>query len=337
MQHFWPESGFTELERNDHGWLRVTPGFFRAILMQPQLAPIAESGGHERRLHARLLDAPSSPVTAEELGAIEDADTRENYVHFLRVRKLLADAVTLERFYLRAVASGNVDFPPLFLDLAVQNIVRGLLDGSEDVYAIRAGECFFRRQRLSTESNRVLSADAETIQSFADSGGFGSIGRLIAQQGTPLRSASLDVLSHESAQLYWLSSDRFRYVLDLTHGGAGLDALAFLLGRWVRHFLGVEVSVRAMPAIEDASWLWHVGLDVESTAILNALYAGETVDDTRLQRLVGLFRLDFADASDMRADVAGKPVYLGLAMNGEHLLKLKPQNLLLNLPIATKS
>jgi hypothetical protein len=37
----------------------------------------------------------------------------------------------------------------------------------------------------------------------------------------------------------------------------------------------------------------------------------------------------------MRADVAGKPVYLGLARTADGTLKLKPQNLLLNLPLAT--
>ena len=36
----------------------------------------------------------------------------------------------------------------------------------------------------------------------------------------------------------------------------------------------------------------------------------------------------------MHADVRGKPVYLGLAMDAQGLLKLKPQNLLLNLPLA---
>jgi hypothetical protein len=39
----------------------------------------------------------------------------------------------------------------------------------------------------------------------------------------------------------------------------------------------------------------------------------------------------------MRADVAGKPVYLGLAMNAEQTLKLKPQNLLINLPLASSA
>jgi hypothetical protein len=35
----------------------------------------------------------------------------------------------------------------------------------------------------------------------------------------------------------------------------------------------------------------------------------------------------------MRADVAGKPVYLGLMMDAGGVLRLKPQNLLVNLPL----
>ena len=37
------------------------------------------------------------------------------------------------------------------------------------------------------------------------------------------------------------------------------------------------------------------------------------------------------------ADVAGKPIYLGLAMNADGVVRLKPQNLLLNLPLAQRS
>ena len=36
----------------------------------------------------------------------------------------------------------------------------------------------------------------------------------------------------------------------------------------------------------------------------------------------------------MQADVAGKPVYLGLMGTAEQVLRIKPQNLLLNLPLA---
>jgi hypothetical protein len=51
-------------------------------------------------------------------------------------------------------------------------------------------------------------------------------------------------------------------------------------------------------------------------------------------RLVSLFRLRFADPSEMRSDVAGRPVYLGLMAARDGQLRLKPQNLLLNLPLA---
>jgi hypothetical protein len=39
----------------------------------------------------------------------------------------------------------------------------------------------------------------------------------------------------------------------------------------------------------------------------------------------------------MRADIAGRPVYLGLGMDGEKRIRLKPQNLLVNLPLAARS
>jgi hypothetical protein len=338
MQDFWVDSGFSHLTVDDRGWLRVTLQYLRSVLMRPELAPIAESGPKERAVHAELVVNPLRVVAAEELGAIEDADTRQNYMYFLRLRKLLTDAVTLERFYLQAFQAGAIDFPPVFIDMAAQAIVRGILaDQAEDVYAVRAGELFFRRQRVSTENGRVLSADAEAIQVFADSGGFGNLGRLFAQQGTPMRTMNMDVLSHENAQLYWFSENRFRYVIDLSHGSAGLEALAALIGRWIQHFFGVEVSVTALSKIDDDAWRWHIGLDVESTAILNDLYQGRDVDQSRLARLVGLFRVDFLDPADMRADVHGKPVYLGMAINEDHVLKLKPQNLLINLPIKVRS
>jgi hypothetical protein len=47
-----------------------------------------------------------------------------------------------------------------------------------------------------------------------------------------------------------------------------------------------------------------------------------------------LFRLDFAQPADMRPALAGKPVYLGMAMDEGSRLRMKPQNLLLNLPLA---
>ena len=120
----------------------------------------------------------------------------------------------------------------------------------------------------------------------------------------------------------------------MTRVRSGLKALASVLQKWVHHFLGVNVTLRPLQKIDDAAWRWHVGLDAEATALLNDLYEGREVAPSRLQRLISLFRLDFANPQEMRADVAGKPVYLGLMMNADGVLKLKPQNLLVNLPLA---
>ena len=53
-----------------------------------------------------------------------------------------------------------------------------------------------------------------------------------------------------------------------------------------------------------------------------------------LENIIGLFRMTFADADIVHPDVRGKPIYLGVARNGKGKLKLKPQNLLVNLPLA---
>ena len=337
MQDFWQSSGYQTLQRNDNGWLRATPEYLRWILSRPELAPIAESGPRERALHAALLEHPRETVKEADLARVEDADTRENYRHFLRFRKGLLDAVTLERYYLQLFRKGAIDIPPLFVDLLAHAIVRGLLEGCEDPYELRAGEMLFRRQRVSTEGGQVLAADAETIQTFAETGGFGRVGRMLAQQGTPLREMNMEVMSHENAQLYWLREGRYAWLLDLTHGRDGLPALSRLLVKWIVHFNGAPVDIVPVQDVQDVTWRWHVGLDIESTAILNDLYANREVDATRQARLISLFRLTFADRTDMRADVAGKPVYLGLAVTEDNQLKLKPQNLLLNLPFAVTS
>jgi len=86
--------------------------------------------------------------------------------------------------------------------------------------------------------------------------------------------------------------------------------------------------------IPDERWVWHVGLDAEANIILNDLYNGRDVGEDRLRQILSLFRLSFRDPAQMRADIAGRPVYLGMAMDGAETLRLKPQNLLANLPLA---
>ena len=179
------------------------------------------------------------------------------------------------------------------------------------------------------------------------------MGRLLLQSGAVQPSLEMQVLTADNAALYWAQSDRYQFLLDLTHeltqdlshgltlrmtrARSGLKALSRVLERWVAHFLGVQVHIEPVHQITDSAWRWHVGLDVESTAILNDLYQDRPVEAERMARLVSLFTLTFANPAEMRADVAGKPVYLGLSTTAEGLVRIKPQNLLLNWPLATVS
>jgi len=184
------------------------------------------------------------------------------------------------------------------------------------------------------EDGAVMAADETTVDLFATTGGFGSLGELLAQNRTPARTVDLDVLDADNADLYWERDERHDFSVSLNRGRAALDALARVMERWIEHFTGARVVIRHERAIDDTHWVWHVGLDAEATTLLNDLYNQVEIDEARMGRLLCLFRLDFTNPADMRPAIAGRPVYLAMAMNPDNVLKLKPQNLLLNLPLA---
>ncbi len=353
MQNFRPPSPANPLSRNQRGWLLPTDDYFRGFLARPELAPVPESCRAELILHEALQEFPSRAVTPAELQALQDADARESYSLFLRFRDGLLAAGTLEGYYQSLFSQdgpGSITIPPLFVDLLAQAITRNLLDGASDAYEVRAGEMLYRSQRIGTQNGQVLSGDRDVLDMLSETGGLGDFGRFLAEAKAPTPTLNLQVLNDENAHDYLQQPDRHSYLLDLTHevsndlshgliltmtrARSGLSALARVLQKWVRHFLGVSVTIRPLQKVDDEAWRWHVGLDVEASALLNDLYEGRAVDAGRLTRLVSLFRLDFADPREMRADVAGKPVYLGLMMNADGVLKLKPQNLLVNLPLS---
>jgi hypothetical protein len=105
-----------------------------------------------------------------------------------------------------------------------------------------------------------------------------------------------------------------------------------VLEAWVKHFTSAAVSIQPVQKITDEKWVWHSGLDVEATALLNDLYEGQGVSDDRMARLLSLFRLEFSDPTLMRPNIQGRPVYLGLAMTSKNRVSLKLQILLMNLP-----
>jgi hypothetical protein len=333
---FWRNSGFHLLERDAVGRLRVTEDFLRAYLLRPEIRPVDESGPGEVALHETLLDAPRRPVTPAELESIEDADARSNYRVWLEFRERLLDAPSVEACY-RGLFDADVRTPPLFIDQLVQIVLRSILDGVDDPLEARAAELFYREQKATIDDGQIMLADLETVEMHASGGAYGSLGRLIVEAQLPTRAVNLDVLDAGNAAVYWERDQRHDLVISLNHGRAALAAFCRVVERWVRHFLAAEVRVAPLRSIEDRRWAWHVGLDAQSTAVLNDLWRGEELEAGRLARLLALFRLEFADPADMRRDVAGRPVYLALAMDERGVVRMKPQNLLLNLPVGTAS
>lgn len=337
MPDFWRHSGHALLDRTESGKLALSDDFLRAYLRRPEMRPPQEACAAERALHAALMDAPRTQVTAAELAAIADPDARDNYSLLLRFIARLAAAPTLEHAYLDFFIAPGDPVPPIFLDQLAQVILRNLLGDTPPPLRARAAELFYRPQRVSTENGRILLADRETVDMHAATGGFGDLGRLIVEAQTPTRSIELDVLNADTADAYWGRDERHDTVLDLSFTAPGLDEFARLLEAWVRHFLDVTVSIQPVQRIRDERWVWHLGLDAESSAIMNDLYADRDVEEARLGRVLSLFRLEFADPSVMLARIAGRPVYLGLAMDRAGDVRLKPQNLLVNLPLAARA
>ncbi len=338
MRDFWRDSGYHLLARRADGRLAVTDDFLRAYLRRPELAPVAESCPAERRLHAELLDDPRKPVPQERLSELADPDAWENYRVLLRFRDRLLAAGTLEDCYLQAFTGAQgIDVPPLFLDQLVHAILRGMLEGCDDALRLRAAELLFREQTVSIQDGAIMAADSETVEMYARSGGFGALGQLLVEAQASMAQVELDVLTRENAEVYWGRNDRFDTVLNLGFAGDGLDALCRVLEAWIAHFLSVEVSIQPVQQIRDEKWVWHIGLDSEGTRLLNDLYQGREVGDERLARLLSLFRLEFKDPRLMPRAIAGRPVYLAMAMTERGRLRLKPQNLLVNLPLAERS
>ena len=330
-QDFWASSGFRFLQRSRAG-LVATDAWLASFLEGDELTPPHEAGPREHELHDRLLRDPRATVGADALAAIEDDDARDNWTEFLRFRDRVLAFPSLESVYLDLYSRDSVDLAPPFVDALTQAITRAILDGSEDPWLLRAGEMLFRRQRVSTEGGQALAADSVTLEAFAQTGGFGNVGRLLRQQNTEMPVVKMDVLNHENAPLYFLRDEMHSFALDLTPGREGVAALARVLERWVRHLAGVDVTIEPVERIDDERWRWHVGLDVDSTAILNALYRDEEVAPAELDRMVALFRLEFRNEPDAVAEMRGRPVYLGLACRPDRTLRLKPQNLVTSLP-----
>ncbi len=334
MPDFWSSCGYRLLTTGADGRLTVTDDFLRASLLRPELAPIPESCAAELALHEKLIATPRATVAPAEVTPIADDDARANYDVWLRFRARLLAAPTLEAAYLALFREG-VDVAPLLVHQLTEILLRHILGAAADPIEARVAEMLFRTQKIAvTDDGAVMAADESTVELLASTGGFGSLGELLQKNRTPVRTVDLDALDSSNAATYWDRDERHDLAISLNRGQPALDALCRVLQKWIAHFLSVEVTIRPQNEIDDGRWVWHVGLDAESSALLNDLYNRAEVDDDRMRRLLCLFELRFANPGDMRPQIAGRPVYLAMAMDANARLKLKPQNLLLNLPLA---
>lgn len=306
----------------------MTDDFLRAYYLRPEIHPVEESGDGERRVHAALMEDPRCSI---DLAAIEDPDARDNYRIVLDFRRKLLEAGTVEGCYL-ALFRAPIDIPPMFIDQLAHVVLRNVLDGTDDPLKLRAGELFFRDQKATIQDGHVLLADLETVEMHASGHRYGSIGRLIIEAQGELATANLDVLDRNNAALYWERESRHDTVISLTYGRPALDALCRVIEAWVFHFLKTEVRVTPIRKIDEERWAWHIGLDAESSELLNELWGGREIEQGRMRNILALFALEFADARAMRAEIRGRTVYLALAAE-DGVVKMKPQNLLLNLPV----
>jgi hypothetical protein len=303
-----------------------------AYYTRPEIHPVDGSCENEVRLHEDLMADPLRPVEDERLAAIADQDAADNYRIVLAYRDLLLRAGTIEGAYLRLMRQSSVSIPPIFIDQMVHLILRNLLSECADPIRLRAAEIFFREQSVTTEDGRLMLADQEIVEMHARTGQSG-LGQLLSESGTPMKVVELDVLDQSNRDLYWDRSDRFDMVIDFRFEQPAPDAFARVVEGWLRHLLRIEVNVEPRPRIDDNDWRWHIGLDREATHILNSLYEGRPVPVEEMARIVGLFRMRIPDQRLVIDRVKGKPIYLGLAMDRQGRVKMKPQNLLTNLPL----
>jgi hypothetical protein len=331
MSDFWLASGHHLCDQTADGRVIATPDLWRAFLARPELVPPEEACPAELALYARLR---ADPLAAADPSGLADADARENWRHFLDFRDRVAAHPTLEAAWIALYRDGVGSIPPIFLQMLTQLVARAALDTTTDAYTLRAGELFFRPQRVAISQGAMLLADAEIVATRSADAGFGALGRLIVEAGATPREVELDVLSDDNAALYPERSDAHDFALDIAENRPGQHGLARALEAFIAHVFSEVVVITPIPTIRD--WTWHVGLDAEATAIANDLYRGQQVKQARLARILWLGTMEFADSSRVLPRVAGEKVTLALAMDAANMLRMKPQNLVTGLPLIAK-
>jgi len=334
MREFWVASGHHFTRRTDHGGLVATPELIMAYLARPELMPPDDACDAERNLHASLLADPFCPVSQVDIAALADADARENWTLMVAFRDRILAAPSLEAVYVSLARNGASGVPPIFLSQLCHLILRNALDGCDDPYVLRAAELFYRSQRATVHEGSLLLADAEVVEAQYNAQHDLHSSPLTAMLH-PQAFGEMDVMDDDNAWSYWSQSDAHAMAMNLGGNPKARDGLSRVIERWIAHLLGVVVKVESIASIEERDWRWFVGLDSEGTRIGNALWNGDALGSDVGARIVALMRLTFEDVRFVDERVGTKPIYLILAMDADKLVRLKPQNLVVGLPLSS--
>jgi hypothetical protein len=333
MREFWVASGHHLTRRADHGGLVATPELIMAWLARPELMPPDGACAAERALHASLLADPMRRVSKAEIAALADADARENWTFMMAFRDRLIAAPSLEAVYLTLARQGAGDLPPIFLSQLCHLILRNALEGCDDPYTLRAAELFYRGQLATVHEGALLLADAEVVEAQQHARHDTHSSPLTAML-QPQAFGEMDVMDDDNAWTYWSRSDAHAMVMNLGGNPKARAGLCRTIERWIAHLLGLTARVETVPSIEDRDWRWFIGLDSEGTRIGNALWNGAMLDGESAKRIVALMRLHIDDTRLVDERVGTRPVYLIMATGADKMVRLKPQNLLVGLPLA---
>jgi hypothetical protein len=334
MREFWVASGHHLTRRADHGGLVATPELIMAYLARPELMPPADACEAERNLHASLLANPLRSVSKADIFALADADARENWTFMIAFRDRLMTAASLEAAYVNLARNGANDLPPIFLSQLCHLILRNALEGCDDPYTLRAAELFYRSQQATIHEGTLLLADAETVEA-QQQGQHDIHSSPLTAMLQPKAFGEMDVMDDENAWTYWSRSDAHAMVMNMGGNPRARAGLCRAIERWVAHLMGVAVRVETVASIEDHDWRWFIGLDAEGTRIGNALWDGAELDANVTERIIALMRLTIEEPRLVHERVGTRPVYLILAMGADKVVRLKPQNLVAGLPLAS--
>ncbi|MEM8571399.1 MAG: DUF6352 family protein [Pseudomonadota bacterium] len=323
MREFWVASGHHMTRLGADKCMLVTDELILAWLARPEVVPPDDACPAEIALYAKLTKTPQAVVEQAEITSIQDLDARENWTFLITLRDTLLKAGSIEAGYLKLLRDG-VRLPILFYSQLVQLILRNALDGCDDTRVLRAGELFFRPQRAFLSDDALMLADDELVGEIE-----------AVREHSPLTAMldggveGLDVLSDANAWTYWSRSDAHSMVLPLGSDPKARAALGIVIERFIQHLMGEAVLVTPLVELRDVDLRWFVGLDPVGTAIGNALWNGATPKDS----LVAVFALTFQSEDALLPSAAGHPVYVLLGLGADNVIRCKPQNLVMGLPL----